>query len=54
MDEDHHMMCRRTEVRLWKGGTETEKPDFLVTEEPLEIRVNDLPAAVTMRTPGQD
>ncbi len=54
MDEDHHMMCRQTEIRLWKGATEIEKPDFLVTEEPLEIRVNDLPAAVTMRTPGQD
>jgi FdhD protein len=54
MDEDRPMMYRQTDVRLWKGGTETEKPDFLVTEEPLEIRVNDLSAAVTMRTPGQD
>jgi FdhD protein len=47
-------MYRQTEVRMWKGETEIEKPDFLVTEEPLEIRVNDLSAAVTMRTPGQD
>ena len=54
MDEDHNKMYRQTEVRAWKGGTEIEKPDFLVTEEPLEIRVNDLSAAVTMRTPGQD
>jgi FdhD protein len=54
MDEDHRMMYRRTDVRQWKGGAEIEKPDFLATEEPLEIRVNDLSAAVTMRTPGQD
>ena len=45
---------KRAEVRQWKGGTEIEKQDFLVTEEPLEIRFNDLTAAVTMRTPGQD
>jgi FdhD protein len=47
-------MYRQTEVRQWKGGTEIEKSDFLVAEEPLEIRVNDLSAAITMRTPGQD
>ncbi len=30
------------------------RPDLLATEEPLEIRVNDRPLAVTMRTPGDD
>lgn len=30
------------------------RPDTLVVEEPLEIRVNGKPLAVTMRTPGSD
>ena len=42
----------RTEVvRLPGGGTE---PDELAVEEPLEIRVEGDPVAVTMRTPGHD
>jgi FdhD protein len=28
--------------------------DALAVEEPLEIRVNDEPLAITMRTPGHD
>jgi FdhD protein len=32
----------------------SHRPDLLATEEPLEIRVNDRPLAVTMRTPGDD
>jgi len=28
--------------------------DYLAAEEPLEIRVNDIPLSVTMRTPGHD
>jgi FdhD protein len=32
----------------------SRRPDLLATEEPLEIRVNDRPLAVTMRTPGDD
>lgn len=32
----------------------TERPDTLVVEEPMEIRVNSTPLAVTMRTPGSD
>jgi FdhD protein len=31
-----------------------ERPETLVVEEPLEIRVNGTPLAVTMRTPGSD
>ena len=38
-------------VRLPDGGTE---PDDLAVEEPLEIRVDGDPIAVTMRTPGHD
>ena len=30
------------------------RPDTLVVEEPLEIRVNGMPITVTMRTPGPD
>jgi FdhD protein len=38
-------------VRLPDGRTET---DEVAAEEPLEIRVNGEPVAVTMRTPGHD
>ena len=42
----------RVEVLRLPGGT--TGPDELATEEPLEIRVNGRPVAVTMRTPGHD
>jgi len=42
----------RADVLRLPGG-ETE-PDELAVEEPLEIRVNGEPIAVTMRTPGHD
>jgi len=38
-------------VRLPRGETE---PDEIAVEEPLEIRVDGRPIAVTMRTPGHD
>jgi FdhD protein len=46
-------------VRAVDGDVATERPDRLVTEEPLEIRVATPgrlaePLAVTMRTPGHD
>ena len=30
------------------------RPETLVVEEPLEIRINGKPVTVTMRTPGSD
>lgn len=45
--------ARRRVSRL-TGDTVTERADTLVVEEPLEIRVNGSPVAVTMRTPGSD
>ncbi|MDG9701409.1 formate dehydrogenase accessory sulfurtransferase FdhD [Streptomyces sp. DH37] len=44
---------RRRVVRL-RDGAVSERPDTLVAEEPLEIRLNGRPLAVTMRTPGDD
>jgi len=36
------------------GDTSTEVDDAIVVEEPLEIRVDDKPVSVTLRTPGDD
>jgi len=45
--------ARRRANHLADGNT-TERPETLVVEEPLEIRVNGSPVTVTMRTPGSD
>jgi FdhD protein len=42
----------RVELRRFPGGTEAT--DRLAVEEPLEIRIDGEPIAVTMRTPGND
>ncbi|GGR99137.1 sulfurtransferase FdhD [Streptomyces aureoverticillatus] len=44
---------RRRVIRI-RDGVVTERPDTLVAEEPLEIRLNGKPLAITMRTPGDD
>ncbi|KUH39189.1 MULTISPECIES: formate dehydrogenase accessory sulfurtransferase FdhD [Streptomyces] len=44
---------RRRVIRVRDGAVAT-RPDTLVAEEPLEIRLNGKPLAVTMRTPGDD
>ncbi|MFE9792483.1 formate dehydrogenase accessory sulfurtransferase FdhD [Streptomyces goshikiensis] len=44
---------RRRVVRI-RGGVAGTRPDTLVAEEPLEIRLNGKPLAITMRTPGDD
>ena len=51
-------MARRTQRwrvrRLGADGGSAERADTLVGEEPLEIRIDGTPFAVTMRTPGDD
>ncbi|MCC2276950.1 formate dehydrogenase accessory sulfurtransferase FdhD [Streptomyces sp. ET3-23] len=44
---------RRRVIRI-RDGAATVRPDTLVAEEPLEIRLNGKPLAITMRTPGDD
>ncbi len=43
-----------TQVTEWKNGQVCRAQDYLVAEEPLEIRLNATPLSVTMRTPGHD
>ncbi|MFJ5679721.1 formate dehydrogenase accessory sulfurtransferase FdhD [Streptomyces sp. NPDC093097] len=44
---------RRRVIRI-RGGAVSSRPDTLVAEEPLEIRLNGRPLTITMRTPGDD
>lgn len=44
---------RRRVIRV-REGVVSERPDTLVAEEPLEIRLNGKALAITMRTPGDD
>ncbi|MGP4004834.1 formate dehydrogenase accessory sulfurtransferase FdhD, partial [Streptomyces sp. 8N706] len=44
---------RRRVLRIRDGAVST-RPDTLVSEEPLEIRLGGKPLAITMRTPGDD
>ncbi|MFI1971218.1 sulfurtransferase FdhD [Streptomyces cinnamoneus] len=45
--------ARRRVIRI-RDGAVSARPDTLVAEEPLEIRLNGKPLAITMRTPGDD
>ncbi|MEU6687113.1 formate dehydrogenase accessory sulfurtransferase FdhD [Streptomyces sp. NPDC046832] len=44
---------RRKVLRI-RDGVVSSRPDTLVAEEPMEIRLNGKPLAITMRTPGDD
>jgi FdhD protein len=44
----------RRRVQHVTAGDAVARPETLVVEEPLEIRVNGTPITVTMRTPGSD
>src|SRR5213593_2768149 len=43
-----------TQVTEWQAGAVSRVDDYLVGEEPLEIRLGARPISVTMRTPGHD
>jgi FdhD protein len=43
-----------TRVTEWENGIVRGVQDSLAAEEPLEIRLGDVPLSVTMRTPGHD
>src|SRR5437763_8212362 len=43
-----------TQVTEWQAGAVSRVDDYLVGEEPLEIRLGNRPISVTMRTPGHD
>jgi FdhD protein len=43
-----------TQVMEWRDGKVRRAQDYLVAEEPLEIRLGETPLSVTMRTPGHD
>jgi FdhD protein len=47
--------ARRGVLRIdTAGGASVTRPDTIAAEEPLEVRVDRRPLAVTMRTPGND
>jgi FdhD protein len=43
-----------TDLTCWAGDAARPGRDALAREEPLEIRINGVPVAVLMRTPGHD
>jgi FdhD protein len=43
-----------TQVTEWNEGRLLPHDDALAAEEPLEIRIGEVPLTVTMRTPGHD
>jgi FdhD protein len=47
-------MVSVTGVKEWNAGEVRTLDDYLVGEEPLEIRIGDVALSVTMRTPGHD
>jgi FdhD protein len=44
----------RTTITHWSQDDQQEREDQLAVEEPFEIRINNQPLAMIMRTPGHD
>ena len=42
------------EIVALRGDATETRPETIVVEEPLELRLDAVPLAVTMRTPGND
>src|SRR5690606_11892232 len=51
---DMGRVTERRKVLRIRDGAVSSRPDTLVAEEPLELRLNGRPLAITMRTPGDD
>ena len=49
-----HMSIALTSVERWQEGAVSRIQDYLAVEEPLEIRLGEVPISITMRTPGSD
>lgn len=45
---------KKVRIQRWRDGKKEIVEDELAVEEPLEIRINNQPLSVTMRTPGHD
>jgi FdhD protein len=54
MTTSHRRDTDVTQVHEWKDGRVEARQDDLAAEEPLEIRIDERPLTVTMRTPGHD
>ena len=56
MGEERRRRARRVHRQIVRAGSEgaAEQEDWLAAEEPLEMRLDGEPLAVTMRTPGDD
>ncbi|MFL5780934.1 MAG: formate dehydrogenase accessory sulfurtransferase FdhD [Thermoleophilaceae bacterium] len=54
METAHDRHVTSSEIERVRGGERQTDRDDLAVEEPLEIRVDGEPLAVTMRTPGED
>lgn len=49
-----HLATSSRPITQLRDGQLSQVNDALATEEPLEIRINDQPVAITLRTPGHD
>ncbi len=53
-DQTMSVRSRSVEIVRQNGPAESSETDTVAVEDPLEIRLGDVPLAVVMRTPGDD